>query len=415
MAKRKNVAITLLVWLVVVGAGGGGAAYLALRQPAIEVTAMTMSRGHVEQTVASIAAGTVKAGIDSRIAAEIMGKIVAIPAEEGRHVEEGDLLIELNHDELDAQVRLAEANLAAGRALGNQTQIGATVYEDVSATQVSQARAQMEQAEADFKRLENLFRQKAVSQSDRDQAALAARVAREAYQAALANQRQNQARQEEVLSSRANIEQLEAAVTVAKAMQAKAFIRAPFSGVIGDIFVDEGEAVTPGVPLLQLIQDSVRYVEAPFDEANAAELKVGQATRLNLDAYRGVDFPGEVEYIAPVVMLNPDLSRTLNVKVRVLEDQEKFIPGMSADVVVLVDEKEDVLYLPSEALVRQRYAYVVENGIARRREVKIGIGNWKTTEILEGLQEGETVITSVSIKELQDGVKVRIVSELEEP
>ncbi len=273
----------------------------------------------------------------------------------------------------------------------------------------------MEQAEADFKRLESLFQQKAVSQSDRDQAALAARVAREAYQAALANQRQNQARQEEVLSSRANIEQLEAAVTVAKAMQAKAFIRAPFSGVIGDIFVDEGEAVTPGVPLLQLIQDSVRYVEAPFDEANAAELKVGQATRLNLDAYRGVDFPGEVEYIAPVVMLNPDLSRTLNVKVRVLEDQEKFIPGMSADVVVLVDEKENVLYLPSEALVRQRYAYVVENGIARRREVKIGIGNWKTTEILEGLEEGETVITSVSIKELQDGVKVRIVSELEEP
>ena len=299
MAKRKNVAVTLLVWLVVVGAGGVGVAYLALHQPAIQVTAMTMSRGHVEQTVASIAAGTVKAGIDSRIAAEIMGKIVAIPAVEGRHVEEGELLIELNHDELDAQVRLAEANLAAGRALGNQTQIGATVYEDVSATQVSQARAQMEQAEADFKRLESLFRQKAVSQSDRDQAALAARVAREAYQAALANQRQNQARQEEVLSSRANIEQLEAAVTVAKAMQAKAFIRAPFSGVIGDIFVDEGEAVTPGVPLLQLIQDNVRYVEAPFDEANAAELRVGQATRLNLDAYRGVDFPGEVEYIAP--------------------------------------------------------------------------------------------------------------------
>lgn len=414
MSKRKNLVVTLLIWLTVVGAGAGGAAYLAMRRPAIDVTATKMSRGRVEQTVSSIASGTVKAGIDSRIASEIMGKIVSIAVQEGQHVEKGDLLIELNHEELDGQVRLAEANLAAGRAMGIQAQIGANVYEDVSATQVSQARAQMDQAEADFKRLDSLFRQNAVSQSDRDKAALAARVARESYQAALANQRQTQARQEEVRSSEANVEQLEAAVTVAKALLEKAYIRAPFSGVIGDILVDEGEAVTPGIPLVQLVEDSVRYVEAPFDEANAAELKLGQHARLSLDAYRETEFPGEVEYISPVVTVNPDLSRTLNVKVRVVENQDKFIPGMSADVVVLVDEKTDALFVPSEALVRQRYLYVIENGIARRREVKSGIGNWKTMEILDGVKEGETIVTSVSIKELQDGVKVNVVDELEE-
>lgn len=408
-------AIRLIGWLVILSAVGTAAAALLLRETPLEVTARPLERGRVEQTVSAIASGTVMAGKDARISAEVMGKVVSIPVEEGQHVEAGDLLIELNHDELDAQVNLAEANLAAGQALGNQTVIGANVYRDVAETQVSQARAQMEQARADYQRIEALFNQNAISRSDLDKARLAVRVAEEAFAASTANQRQNAARLEEVKSSEANVEQLEAAVRVAHAMREKAYIRAPFPGVVGDVYVDAGESVTPGMPLAQLVQDEERYVEAPFDEANAAEIRLGQRVRISLDAYRGTDFPGTVAYISPVVTLNPDFSRTLNVKIRVEGGKDKFVPGMSADVVILVDEREDVLYVPSEALVRQKYAYIVEDGHAVRREVKAGIGNWSRTEVLDGLEEGETLITSVSLKELQPGVAVKVVDELKEP
>jgi len=86
---------------------------------------------------------------------------------------------------------------------------------------------------------------------------------------------------------------------------------------------------------------------------------------------------------------------------------------MSADVIIVADEKDGVLSVPSEALIREEEAYVIENGRAVKRKVKIGIGNWQSKEVLEGLSEGELLITSVALKELKPGVKVRVVESLE--
>ena len=166
--------------------------------------------------------------------------------------------------------------------------------------------------------------------------------------------------------------------------------------------------------LVQLIQDEGLYIKAPFDEANASEIKVGQKVRIGVDAFRGIDFPGRVTFIAPTVSRNLDLSRTFEIDVAIEEGAEKFISGMSADVIVIADEKEDVLYVPMEALIREEYAYVIENGRAVAHDVKLGVGNWQTREVVEGLREGDRVITSVGIKELKDGVKVNVVESLEE-
>ena len=115
-----------------------------------------------------------------------------------------------------------------------------------------------------------------------------------------------------------------------------------------------------------------------------------------------------------MVSTNPDLSRTLNVRIKVGEETEKFLAGMSADVVLVVAEKEDVVYAPTESLIRQEYAYVIERGRAVRRDIKTGIGNWNTMEILEGLKEGDQLVTSISLADLADGVRVRVVDSLEE-
>ena len=294
-----------------------------------------------------------------------------------------------------------------------QAKIGLTINTEVSGTQVSQTSAQVDQAQMDYNRLKALREQKAVSQADMDKASLQLRVVRENKAAAVANQQQNQVRQEEIKSAEAAIEQLEAAVTAAKATREKAFIRAPITGVVARRNVDVGEAVTVGLPAIQVVQADQCFVEAPFDEANASLVRVGQTARIGLDSYRGVDFKGTVTYIAPIVTLNPDLSRTMKVKIRVDEQQEKFVVGMSADVTIVVQDKSNVLFVPTEALVRDQAGYVVENGRAVRREVKIGVGNWATREVLDGLKEGETLITSLGVRDLHDGARVRVVDVLD--
>jgi HlyD family secretion protein len=94
------------------------------------------------------------------------------------------------------------------------------------------------------------------------------------------------------------------------------------------------------------------------------------------------------------------------------EGKDKFVGGMSADVIIIVNEKDGVLFIPSDAIIRDQYAYVVERGRAVRREVTIGIGNWERTEIVEGIQEGEQYITSVALQELADGVRIKVVEDL---
>ena len=139
-----------------------------------------------------------------------------------------------------------------------------------------------------------------------------------------------------------------------------------------------------------------------------------QKVRVTVDAYRDEEFPGRISFIAPIVTRNIDRSRTFDVEILIEGGKEKLVPGMSADVIVITDEKKDVLLVPSEALIREEEGYVIKNGYAVRRKVTVGIGNWLQREVLNGLEEGDQLITSISLKKLKDGIKVNVVEALEE-
>ena len=137
MAKRKHLGPKILGWLILVGLLGVLLSLVLSREKVVDVTAMKVGRGRVEDTVTAIASGTVMAKYDSMIASEIMGTVVTIHFEEGDHVEAGDVLVELNHAEFDAQVALAEANLKVGRSRLQQAKLAAKIYEEVAATRVT--------------------------------------------------------------------------------------------------------------------------------------------------------------------------------------------------------------------------------------------------------------------------------------
>jgi HlyD family secretion protein len=400
-------------WLVALAAVIAPLTWYFTREIPVEVTAQPVERGTVEQTIAALSSGIVMPSKAAMVAGGLMGKIAEVHVEEGDVVEEGALLVELEHDDMDAQVALTEANLRTGRSRLEQAKLAAGIEEDVASTQLNQASAQLDQARRDFERLQSLLEQQAISRRELENASMALRVAQEAQSAAAAGTRQKFVRAEDINSAESSIEQLEAAVMAAKATRDKAFVRAPFSGTVAKILLKEGEAVAMGLPLLQLVQQNPPYITAPFDEANLSEMHVGQPVRVEIDAYPEHSFAGEVQWISPIVNVNQDMSRTLEVKVTILEEPEKFMPGMSADVTIIASQKEGVVYAPSESLIRNQYAYVLEDGKAVRREVEVGIGNWETREVLSGLEEGDQLITSINIKGLDDGAPVTRVEDLQ--
>ena len=417
MANRQSktrLAVKIIGWLIAASVIAAPIPYVLLREPVVEVTAVEIAPGPVEKTVAAIATGTVMPAAKSMVAAALMGVIDQVHVKEGSRVQEGDLLVELDHEELDAQVSLTEANLKVGKSRVEQARIGAQIAKEISAARLSQAAAQLELAEADFARIKALSEKNAVSNSDFDKAVLALRVARETKAAADAGQRENLVRAEELKSAEAALEQLGAGIEVARATRERAFVRAPFSGVVAKVILDAGEAVAMGLPLLHLVRTEDCYIAAPFDEAVADEIALGQPVRIELDAYPDDSFKGEVIYVAPVISMNRDLSRTLDLKVRIDEGHERMLPGMSVDVTIVAEKKDSVLTVPTESLIRDEFVYVIEDGRAVARNVELGIGNWEAREVLSGLQVGDKVITSVAMKALKDNTKVTVVDELED-
>lgn len=437
---------SLVGWLLLAAVIGGPIAYVYTREPVIDVTAVTLRRGRAEQTISAFTSGAVEPKRSSMIAAESMGKIVAIPVRKGARVNAGDVLVEIDQRQHELQVAQAEAHK-------RQSEIALDLLlrqaENDRGRVATLARTR-DLAETEFIRDKTLYEQQDVgSESLVNLAELNFNQIDDAYITVYNLVNLYPLRIEEARSGAAAVAVM---LDQARLYLDWARVRAPFSGIVADIFVEVGESVGSGfgsmpsggaglgggaaagmgglggmgaamggalpmsapMAVAHLVDDSDLYVKAPFDEASYGLLEVGQKVRITVDAFREEEFPGRIAFIASTVTRNVDLSRTFEVEVLIEAGKERLIPGMSADVIVIAEQKDNVLLVPTEALVREEEGYVIENGRAARRAVKVGIGNWHEREVLGGLREGETLITSVGLRELRDGVRVNVVESLEQ-
>ncbi len=369
--------LRLLTLLLVLAALGTWLWWRAQPQP-IAVSVATVERGRVERTVANTRAGTVKACRRAGLSPSLGGQIARLPVKEGQKVKQGQLLLELWNDDLRAQLDLARQEAEAARATARARCIEAG------------------QAEREARRLRTLRRRKLVSEEKADQADAKARAARAACEAASV--------QASVARSR---------IGVAEAQLAKTRLTAPFDGVVAQINGELSEYVTPspvGVatpPAVDLVDDGCFYVSAPIDEVDVAGVAVGQTARLTLDAFGDRRFAGRVRRVADFVEDREKQARTVEVEVAFTDpaDIPDLLAGYSADVEIILAVRRDTLRIPSEALLEGQQVYVLgEDGRLHRRRVKTGVANWDYTEILDGLSEGERVVTSVDREGLDDGV-----------
>lgn len=372
--KRYKIPLILTVIVVI-----GAMIFIWLgRTKPVEVTVKSVGYGLVQDTVANTRAGTIKACRRAGISPSIGGQIASLPVKEGDEVKAGDVLMELWNDDLLAQLEQASSEAKAVEALARQACIMAEV------------------ARREASRLKRLKKDNLTSEEAADKADGEARAQQSACNAALAENEVSKAR-----------------IQVVHAELERTRLKAPFAGIVAEVNGEVGEFVTPspvGIPTpptVDLVDVSCLYVSAPIDEVDAPEIRVGMPVNISLDAMAGQLFKGSVRRIAPYVLELEKQARTVDVEVDFLcpEDCRGMLPGYSADIEVILDEREAALRIPTEAILEgNKVLLLTGDEILEEREISTGLSNWDWTEVTGGLAEGQEVVLSVEREGVGSGV-----------
>ena len=353
-----------------------GAWWLTRASP-VSVTLITVERGPVAATVANTRAGTVDACRRAGLSPSLGGQIATLPVSDGDRVEQGQLLLELWNEDIKAQLMLAEREAVASRSRAREACV------------ISQVAAR------DAERLMTLHEQRLASEEAADQA-----VGRAESTAAACTAAQDATRVSE------------ARIDVARENLTRTQLFAPFAGVIAEINGEVGEFVTPspvGIPTpptVDLIDASCLYISAPIDEVDAPRIAAGLPARISLDAFPDHVFPGHVRRVAPYVLDQERQARTVEIEAE-FDDPSKagLLAGYSADVEIVLDQHEDVVRVPTSAILADNTVFVFDESTKTlvSRSIERGLSNWEFTEIVSGLAAGERLVTSIDRDGVADG------------
>lgn len=367
-----------IVIIVVILALLAGAAFWFSRSKAVPVVTTEVAAGTVEATLANTRAGTVEACQRTKLSTIVGGRIEFLGVKEGDKVKRGQLLLKLWNDDQQANSALAAAQVALAGKRSEEICIAAV------------------NAEKEAKRQAELQQKGFVSASREEAARTDADVRRAACNTA-----------------KADIAQAEARLKSTRVEQGRVALYAPFDGIVAKIVGELGEYSTPsppGVPTppaIDLIDDACLYVKAPMDEVDAPKISVGQNVRITLDALPGQTLAGTVKRVAPYVSAVEKQARTVDIEVDFAQPENtgKLLVGYSADVEIILQRRENVLRIPSAAILEGSKVLVLKEGRLEARQIKAGLANWQHTEVSEGLQAGERIVTSLERAGVVAGAK----------
>lgn len=373
--------------LVVILLGGGYFMITRTSGEEIQYKTMVASRGSIRSVIQ--ATGLLDAVETIDVGTQISGTVTKIYINYNSRVKQGQLIAEIDSSTQETEVAQAEANLLAAQAdLMNYTALLAKARKDLSRT---------------------------IKLADKDLIAKAEVDSGESSYLTAAAQ---------VASAEARVKQSEAALTRAKINLGYTKIYSPVDGVVVAKTVEQGQTVaasyaTPSIAKIAKDLKQMR-VEVNVDEADIAGIKQGQKAEFTVDAYKDKKFFGEVTQIRLSPKTNNNVV-TYAVIVGVSNDDGILLPGMSANVSLIVQQKNDILMVPNSAFrfkpvdlsadvvdensffqptvaaVAIPALYTLETKAIVKKEVEKGITDGQNTEILSGLNEGETVITGIIV------------------
>jgi HlyD family secretion protein len=368
---RHRVGALLAVVAVMALAGFGGWTYFR-DQHRVQYRTARVERGDIEAAIS--ATGTPNAVITVEVGSQISGNIMALYADFNTRVKRGQLVARIAPETFEAKVNQARANLDNARAavLNAKATIAkadadvANAEASLEAARANVARAKVAVLDARIKLKSrvDLFKEGGISAEERDsaqaayesnEASLAATRAQEqAAESALRSaQAQRQVTVAQLAAAEAQVKQQEAALRQAEVDLDRTYIRAPVDGVVVSRNVDVGQTVAASLQaptLFQIAQDLTKMqVNTNVDEADIGRVRVGQEATFTVDAYAGEVFKGTVVQIrkAPINVQNVV---TYDVVIAVSNQDLRLFPGMTANVRILVDRRENALKVANAAL-----------------------------------------------------------------
>jgi len=354
--------IVMILALAVVFGGVFGAKYyigqmiqqkMAERKPPpVAVTTIEASARTWQPRLHAV--GSLKATKGVAISPELAGRVTELGFESGQAVSQGELLVALNTE--------------------------------TEAAELDRLQARKELAETQLRRQRRLIRQNQTSQAAVDEAA-------------------------------AQVKTLTAQIERERTLIAKKRIRAPFDGVVGIRRVDLGQFVDPGEPLVTLQDLAPLYADFTLPQEDLAQVTEGMSVALTVDTYPGETFTGEITAIDPQVAED---TRNFSVRATVANADGRLRPGMFADVAVQLPAKREVVTLPQTAVTTNPYGesvFIVQapegDGppTVTKRFVTTGDRRGDQVAISEGVEPGETVVTSGQLK-LREGARIQVNNEV---
>lgn len=379
------------------------------------------------------ATGKVQPELEVKISAEVSGEILELPFREGDTVKKGDLLVKIKADNYQYQVEQQEANLSASRA------------------SAVQAKAQLIKAQEDFKRTQGLFSGTLISDADFTAAKTTLEVAQANYDNSLAQIRRN-----------------EGLLNQSRDLLSKTTIYSPADGTVSSRTSEVGERVVAtgsftGTEIMRIADLNNMEVRVNVNENDVVNVKVGDRTRIAVDAYPGRKFAGSVKEIAAAAktqgLSTQEEVTNFQVKIRITDKEVNLRPGMSANVDIETLTVTNVVAVPIQSVtVRsrqgnktldqlgmerdskaketqgdgaaaavnekqqrereradreglQRVVFVRTGDTVKMTPVETGIGDTTHIQIKSGLSEGTEVVSgpfSTITRTLSDGAKIRI-------
>lgn len=348
------------------------------RPKPVPVVVQEVEIGKVEASIANTRAGAVESCQRAKLSTLLGGRITQLSVKEGDKVKKGQLLMQLWNEDQQAQNALARAQVETARQ------------------GINEACTLAANAEREARRLDLLQARGYASSSQREKM-----------------QAEAEARRASCDAAKARVTQAMAQVHVTQVERGRTSLYAPFDGTVARIVGEVGEYSTPsppGIPTppaIDLFDGACLYIKAPMDEVDSPKIHVGQPVRITLDALPKHSFAGHIKRIAPYVLAVERQSRTVDIEAvfENPEDAAQLLVGYSANLEVILSVHDNTLRIPTSALQEgNRVLVAAANGRLEERSVKTGLANWEYTEVLEGLQAGERVVTSLEREGVAPGV-----------
>jgi RND family efflux transporter MFP subunit len=310
--------------------------------------------------------GTVEAWRKINITPETAGKVAKIYVEEGQAVAKDQLLAELETESIRLQIKQAEAAVAA-------------------------AEANFRNLEKNKDRMDRLLREKAVSDQQYEQVKLG-------YDAA-----------------KAQLEQAQAALNLARHYLDVSIMKAPWSGVVASKNAQVGDVInpmmggfSPASGIVTLMDFSRVKIVLDVSPRDIGQVRKGQAAAVTVAGAPGREFTGTVSLVGQTA---DAYAKKFRVEVVCDNPDQALRPGTFGDVVLDVGSREAALVVPQKAIVDDKYVFLAEGGTARRKEVRLGLQNADVVEILSGLKEGDVVIVEGNYG-LENGSRIEVLPEV---